>query len=108
MGGLITSKMIKLPRLRAHKELVEKKALPPETSYALLSKHYKFAIVLFHGDGDPEVKHVITVNGVATEIMGNEQAIEVLANETIEIRATNTSATDVKNSMTIEILSLEW
>jgi hypothetical protein len=40
--------------------------------------------------------------------MGDEQAIEVLANETIEIVAVNTSTTDVKNSMTVEILSLSW
>jgi hypothetical protein len=32
VGGLVTSKMIKLQKLRAHKEVVEKKALPPETS----------------------------------------------------------------------------
>jgi hypothetical protein len=108
VGGLVTSKMIKLPKLRAHKEVVEKKALPPETSYALLSKRYQFAIVLFHGDGDPEVKHSVKVNNTVVELLGDEQAIEVLANESVEIVAVNTSTTEPKNTMTIEILSLEW
>jgi hypothetical protein len=108
VGGLVTSKMIKLPRLRAHKEVVEKKALPPETSYALLSKRYQFAIVLFHGDGDPEVKHSVKVNNTVVELLGDEQAIGVLADETIDITAVNTSTTEAKSTMTIEILSLAW
>jgi hypothetical protein len=108
LGGIVTSKMIKLPKLRAHKEVVEKKALPPETSYALLSKRYQFAIVLFHGDGDMEVKHTVKVGNTVVELLGDEQAIEVLANDTIEVTAMNTSTTEAKSTMTIEILSLEW
>ena len=108
IGGLVTSKMIKLPKLRAHKEVIEKISLPAGVSYALLSKRYNFAIILFHGDGDLEVKHTVKVNNTVVELLGDEQAIEVLANETIEITATNTSTTTAKSTMTIEILSLTW
>jgi len=100
--------MIKLPKLRAHKEVIEKISLPAGVSYALLSKRYNFAIILFHGDGDLEVKHTVKVNNTVVELLGDEQAIEVLANETIEITATNTSTTTAKSTMTIEILSLTW
>jgi hypothetical protein len=40
--------------------------------------------------------------------MGDEQAIEVLADETLEITATNTSTAGAKSTMTIEILGRGW
>jgi hypothetical protein len=101
--------LIKALKITSSKQVISKQSISAGGSATLLpATQYKFAIVLFHGDGDPEVKHVITVNGVATEIMGDEQAIEVLANETMEIVAVNTSTTEAKSSMTVEILSLSW
>jgi hypothetical protein len=48
------------------------------------------------------------VGNTVVELLGDEQAIEVLANDTIEVTAMNTSTTEAKSTMTIEILSLEW
>jgi hypothetical protein len=109
IGSAMTVNLMKIPKPVSRKEVISKQTLNPGASVTIKPQtQYHFAIILFHGDGDPEVKHVITVNGVATEIMGNEQAIEMLANETIEIVAVNTSTTEPKSSMTVEILSLSW
>jgi hypothetical protein len=101
--------LIKALRITPSKQVINKQSINAGASVTLLpATQYKFAIVLFHGDGDPEVRHTVTVNGVATELMGDEQAIEMLADETIEITATNTSTTGAKSTMTIEVLSLTW
>jgi len=109
VGGLVVSGLMKVPAIRPSKEVVEKKLLNAGESVTLKPQTtYKFAIVLLHGDGDLEVKHTVTVNGVTTELMGDEQAIELLANQTLEITATNTSTVESKSTMTIEILSQAW
>jgi hypothetical protein len=101
--------LIKALKITPSKQVINKQSINAGASVTLLpATQYKFAIVLFHGDGDPEVKLSINVDTAVTELMGNEQAIEVLANETIEITATNTSTTEQKSTMTIEILSLAW
>jgi hypothetical protein len=101
--------LIKALKITPSKQVIAKQTLDPNASTVLLpATQYRFAIVLFHGDGDPEVKHTVTVNGVAAELLGDEQAIEVLADETLEITATNTSTAESKSTMTIEILSLGW
>jgi hypothetical protein len=74
----------------------------------LPSTTYKFAIILFHGDGDAQIKLTVTVNGTPVTLYGNEQAIELLANQTISITADNTDTTTARNTPTIEILSLSW
>jgi hypothetical protein len=109
IGSAVTTNMMKIPKPASKKEVISRQTLDPGASVTIKPPtRYYFAIILFHGDGDPEVKHTVVVNGKTAELMGDEQAIEVLANETIEIVAVNTSTTDVKNSMTVEILSLEW
>jgi hypothetical protein len=83
--------------LTSSKQVITQQTLNPNASTTLLpSTIYKHAIILFHGDGDPEVKHMITVDGTTTELSGDQQAIELLAEQTIEVTATNTSATDLK------------
>jgi hypothetical protein len=109
IGGLLTSKLMKIPRFESKKEIISKQTLNPGASTTLKpATPYKFAIVLFHGDGDLDVKITVKVGATTTELLGDEQAIEVLANETIEITATNTNTTEAKSTMTIEILSLAW
>jgi hypothetical protein len=102
-------KLLEALKITPSKQVIAKQTLNPNASTTLLpATQYKFAIVLFHGDGDPEVKHTITVNGVSAELMGDEQAIEVLADETLEITATNTSTAGAKSTMTIVILGRGW
>jgi len=107
VGGSISKALMKIPTPRSNKVVVSSQLLEPGETRTLISNTYKHGIILFHGDGDPEVTHTVTVNGVTTELMGDEQAIEIISNETVEITATNTS-TEPKSTMTIEILSLVW
>jgi hypothetical protein len=101
--------LIKALKITPSKQVISKQSISAGGSATLLpATQYKFAIILFHGDGDFEVKHVVRVGNTVAELAGDEQAIELVADETIEITATNTSTTESKNTMTIEVLSLTW
>lgn len=69
----------------------------------LYNNTLRFAIVLFHGDGDPSVTLSVTRGSDVFTLYGNEQAIEIVANETLRIDASGNGATP-----TIEILVLSW
>lgn len=94
------------PAITSNKQIIAQKSLPANTinSQLLPSTNFKFAIILFHGNGDGNVN--VSIRGATTRsVLGNEQAIEVIANETIEILASTESG---GNTPTIEILSLTW
>jgi hypothetical protein len=63
---------------------------------------------LFHGDGEAQVRLDITKGATTVSINGNEQAIEVLANESISITAVNEDTATARSTPTIEIVSLSW
>jgi hypothetical protein len=95
--------------IKSDKQTIQKRALDPGTKSALLqATQYKFAIVLLHGDGDPQVELTVKVNNKTYTLSGDEQAIEVIANETVEITAINTDTTSTRNTQTIEIAYLTW
>lgn len=70
----------------------------------LQQTHYKFAIVLFHGDGDSTLMLTVTRNNQTFTLYGHEQAIEVVADEDFKIEATSGTG----YSPTIEITYLSW
>ena len=86
--------------------VIDKLTLPGGVSVPLLSGTPFFAIVLIHGDGDPEVQLTVTVGSDTTSIAGNETAIAVSANELLEISATNTDTTNPHNTPTVEVISI--
>jgi hypothetical protein len=112
-GGLVGAGLMKItappPSITASKELVASRSVGAGASVTLKpSTTYRFAIILFHGNGDPQIRLDITRNGVTVSIYGNEQAIELLANESITITAVNTDTTTARNTPLIEIVSLSW
>ncbi len=96
--------------ITSNKQIISPQSLAAgATGVTLLpSTTYKFAIILFHGDGDAQIKLTVTVNGTPVTLYGNEQAIELLANQTISVVADNTDTVAARNTPTIEILSLSW
>jgi hypothetical protein len=113
LGGIIGAGLMKItappPSITASKETIAKQTLPSGGSVTLKpTTTYKFAIMLFHGDGDEQVRLDITKGATTISIYANEQAIEVLANESISIGAVNTDTTAPRSAPTIEILSLSW
>jgi hypothetical protein len=69
-------KLLEALKITPSKQVIAKQTLDPNASTVLLpATQYRFAIVLFHGDGDPEVKHTVTVNGVATELLGDSKQL---------------------------------
>jgi hypothetical protein len=110
-GGLVGAGLMKIatPRLESNRELINRRSISPGGSVTLRpSTTYKLAIILIHGDGDPQVEVQVARGPDTYRVWGNEQAIEVVANETVTIAAVNTDTVSSRNSPTIEILSLNW
>ena len=113
-GGLIGAGLVRLTtpppkEITASRQMINKQTVSPGAGASLLQlTRFKFAIILFYGDGDPQITLEITRAETSTTISGNEQAIEVLANETIVISAGNTDSFNSRNTPTIEIISLSW
>jgi hypothetical protein len=113
IGGLVGAGLMKItappPSITASKELITSRSVGAGGSLTLKpSTTYKFAIILFHGNGDPQIRLDITKGAVTESVYGNEQAIEVLANESISITAVNTDTASPRNTPLIEIVSLSW
>jgi len=110
-GGLIGAGLMKLaiPRIEAKKERIPRQSIAPSSSSVLKQGTvYKFSIILFHGDGDSQVRLDVTVDSSTASVRGDEQAIELLAGESITITAVNEDAANARVSPTIEILSLTF
>jgi hypothetical protein len=112
-GGIVGAGLMKItappPSITASKETITSRSVGAGGSVTLKpTTSYKFAILLFHGNGDPQIRLDITKGATTESIFGNEQAIEVLANESISITAVNTDTATARNTPTIEIVSLSW
>jgi hypothetical protein len=112
-GGLVGAGLMRItappPAITASKELITSRSVGAGASLTLKpSTTFKFAILLFHGNGDPQIRLDITKGATTESIFGNEQAIEVLANESIAITAVNTDTANSRNTPLIEIVSLSW
>jgi hypothetical protein len=113
VGGLVGAGLMRIrappPAITASKEVIRPQSIGAGSSVTLKpTTTYKFAIILFHGNGDSQIRLDIVRNGVTESLYGNEQAIEILANESISITAVNTDTASPRNTPTIEIVSLSW
>ena len=116
IGGVVGAGLMRIrapppppPSITASKEVIARQTLPSGGSVTLKpSTSYKFAIILFHGDGEAQVRLDITKGATTVSIYANEQAIEVLANESIAITAVNEDTATARSTPTIEIVSLSW
>jgi hypothetical protein len=115
LGGIIGAGLMKIttpppppPNITASKEVIARNLAGAGLTITLKpSTNYKFAIILFHGDGEADVE--VRIQGETTRtIRGNEQGIELIANESITITAYNSNPNFNKYHPTIEILSLTW
>ncbi len=112
IGGLIGAGLMKITtppaNITANKELIARNTVGAGlTATVKPSTNYKFAIILFHGDGESDVE--VRIQGETNRtIRGNEQGIELVANESITITAHNSDSSTSRHHPTIEILSLSW
>ena len=111
-GGLIAAlglmKVKKITLQSGRTTSVSTPLNPGESKTLLPQTTYKFAIILFHGDGDPQIQLSITVGSNNYTLNGDEQAIEVITGEQVTITANNTDTTNPHNTPTIEIGYLTW
>jgi hypothetical protein len=114
-GGLVGAGLMKIttpppppPNITASREIIARNLVGAGLTITLKpSAMYKFAIMLFHGDGEADVE--VRIQGETTRtIRGNEQGIELIANESITITAYNSDPNINRYHPTIEILSLSW
>jgi hypothetical protein len=116
IGGLVGAGLMRIrtpppppPAITASKEVIQPQSVGAGGSVTLKpTTNYKFAIMLFHGDGDSQVRLDITKGATTISIYASEQAIEVLANESISIVAVNEDTASPRSTPTIEIASLSW
>jgi hypothetical protein len=109
-GALVSFGLMKIAKttITSGKVVIQKQQVNAGATLTLLPQTtYKFAIMLFHGNGDPQVTLTVRVGTTTYTINGDEQAIEIIANETVEITATNTDTENPRNTMTIELAYLE-
>lgn len=95
--------------IKSNKLVINQQTLNPNATATLLSeKSFKFAVLLIHGNGDQQVQLTVVEGSNRYMVNGNEQAIGLIANQTLSITATNTDATATHLTPTIEIIYLEW
>jgi hypothetical protein len=110
-GALATFGLMKIGKaaITSNKTTISQLLIGAGATVTLLPQTtYKFAVILFHGDGDHQVQLSIKVDNTTYTLYGDEQAIELLANQSITITATNTDTTSSHISPTIEIVYLTW
>jgi hypothetical protein len=114
-GGLVGAGLMKItipppppPNITSNKEVIPRALASAGLTTTIKPRTmYKFAIILFHGDGEPQAIIQLVGNTTRT-IRSNEQGIELIANEEVEIRVYNEDPNINRNRATIEILSLTW
>ena len=113
-GAMATLGLMKISKpaqvtITSSKQIIQPQSLNAGATATLLPQTtYKFAIILFHGDGDPQIQLSITVGSNTYTLSGDEQAIELVAGEQVAITATNTDTANPHNTPTIEVVYLVW
>jgi len=113
-GALATLGLMKISKptqitITSNKQIIQPQSLNPGATATLLPQTtYKFAIILFHGDGDPQIQLSVMVGSKTYTLSGDEQAIELIANESITITANNTDTANPHSTPTVEIVSVSW
>jgi hypothetical protein len=95
--------------ITSNKLIIQKQAVDAGGSATLLpATQYKFAVILFHGDGDPQIQLSVMVGSNTYTLSGDEQAIELIAGEQVTITANNTDTANPHSTPTVEIVSISW
>jgi len=98
-----------MPKPQSGKLVIDATLLDPGESRTLLAEtSFKFAVMLLNGLGDPEIILSITVGDTGYRLTGNNQAIMLVANESVSIDATNNDTTYQKTTPLIEIAYITW
>jgi hypothetical protein len=110
-GALVSFGLMKIAKtvITSNKVTVQQQTINAGATVTLLpSTTYKFAIMLFHGDGDPQVTLTVRTGTRTYTVNGDEQAIEVVANEQVEITAVNTDTENPRNTQAVEVVYITW
>jgi predicted nucleic-acid-binding protein len=87
--------------------VIDRQTLNAGASTTLFNNTVFFAVVLIHGDGDPEIQLTVTVGNDTTTVAGNEIAIAVATNELLKIDATNIDRANPHSTPTIEVILIK-
>jgi len=108
VAGLLKVGATEQPNITSTREVIQPQTVSSTPTILKPDARYKFAIVLFHGDGDAWVRLSIRREALVYNLKGNEQAILLLGNEVFGVVVTDIEGATSGNTPTIEILSLSW
>lgn len=98
-----------IPKPQSGKLVIDATLLAPGETRTLLNEtSYKFAVILVHGNGDPEVTLNVAIGGGIYRLTGADQRIILVANEAVSIVAENSDQTYQKVTPLIEIAHITW
>jgi hypothetical protein len=108
-GALLNVLTKILPKPQSGKLIIDMTLLDPGETRTLLSEtSFNFAVILIEGNGDPEVTLEISIGEGSYRLMGNEQTIMLVANESVSIEALNNDTTSQKTTPRIQIAYITW
>jgi hypothetical protein len=100
------------PALTPNKEAIPQQVINPAFLIPIRTwTFYKHAVMIFRGDGDPQIIIRVYYGGSYASyigVPGNAPRIVTVSNNTVELIADNTDSVFSRVTPTIEILSLDW
>lgn len=97
----------RIPSLQPYKNVIAGKTLNAGAVETLHESPHKFALVMFSGDGDPQVRITAQIGQNTYTFTADSFALFAVINETLKITAENTDTT-IRASPTIEIAGVRW
>jgi len=105
MGRVLSGKY---PIIKSSEFVIPRQTVPPGASVTLLEPtYYRYAFMLFYGDGGDGVIINVKIGGEQHQTDGATKAIGVAPEKIIEIEATNTSPYE-QTTPTISIAYMVW
>ena len=94
--------------IRSGEQTIPRQSLPPGASIILFPQtYYKYAMLLFYGDGGDGVRLNVRIGAELHQIDSDNKAISVVADNYLEITATNISTAE-QSTPTIKISYITW
>ena len=94
--------------IKSGEQTIPRQSLASGASIILLPQtYYRYAVVLFYGDGGDNVRLDVRIGAELHQIDSDNKAISVVTDNYLEITATNISTIE-QQTPTIKILYIMW
>jgi hypothetical protein len=108
----VTAGLMKIttaPPIFSNREVLDQQSVAPGMMTTIKAPtFYKHAVIVIHGDGDPQTQIRIVMGATTIILPGDKVNVRTVANASIQIFAVNTDPNTSRTSSRVEILSLDW